>query len=56
VTTPFLALAPNIPRVVDIAYSAMLLPCVDQNVTDITDQTDSTETDQSGSGGFDVII
>lgn len=40
-TVPFLALAPQIPRVVDIPYSAMLLPCID--VTDQTDSTDSTD-------------
>jgi len=55
-STPFLALAPNVPRVVDINYSAMLLPCLNNEVTDSTEQTDSTETDQSGGGGFDVII
>jgi hypothetical protein len=39
-TTPFRALQPFEPRVVDIAYSAMLLPCVDNtDATDITDQS-----------------
>lgn len=43
-TTPFLALAPQTPRVVDIAYSAMLLPCVDaMDVTDSTDRTDQSD-------------
>lgn len=43
-TVPFLALAPQIPRVVDIPYSAMLLPCVDTaDVTDLTDTTDQSD-------------
>jgi len=36
--TPFLALAPFVPRVVDVPYFANTLPCSD--VTDQTDQTD----------------
>ena len=51
---PFLALAPNIPRVVDIAYSAMLLPCVD--VTDLSDVSDQTDQSDFTDGGGDVII
>ena len=42
-TTPFKALAPFEPRVVDIPYSAMLLPCVD--VTDLSDATTTDSTD-----------
>ncbi len=40
-STPFLALAPQIPRVVDIPYAAFAPPCAD--VTDLTDLTDTTD-------------
>lgn len=55
-STPFLALAPSIPRVVDVAYAAMTFPCVNaQDVSDETDVSDvSDETD--GGGGGDVVI
>ncbi len=43
-TTPFLSLSPQQPRVVDIGYSAMLLPCID--VTDLSGDT-SDNTDNS---------
>lgn len=48
-STPFLALAPFMPRVVDIAYEAVALPCVDvtdfSDVSDSTDQTDVTDSE-----------
>lgn len=43
-STPFLALAPFMPRVVDVGYEAMALPCVD-----CTDCSDATTTDQTDS-------
>lgn len=38
---PFIALAPQIPRVVDIHYEANLLPCAD--CTDASDTTDNSD-------------
>jgi hypothetical protein len=46
---PFLALAPFVPKIVDIPYEATTLPCVD--VTDVSDVSDTTD----GEGG-DVLI
>lgn len=51
-STPFLALAPQHPRIVDVPYVAPLLICVD--VTDLTDLTDLT--DVTDGGGGDVMI
>lgn len=44
--TPFLALAPFVPRVVDVPYFANTLPCSD--VTDMTDTTDMTDVTDDG--------
>jgi hypothetical protein len=41
-TTPFLALAPFIPRVANIEYQAFAPACV-SDVTDLTDVTDNTD-------------
>jgi hypothetical protein len=44
---PFLSLAPQIPRVVDIHYEANLLPCCSctdcSDSSDVTDATDVTD-------------
>lgn len=40
-STPFKALAPFIPRVVDILYSAFVLPC--DNTDDFTDGDDQSD-------------
>jgi hypothetical protein len=40
-TLPFLALAPFMPKVVDVFYEATTLPCLD--VTDASDATDSSD-------------
>ncbi len=49
VTTPFLALAPHVPRVVDIPYEAVALPCSDcTDCSDVSDQTDSTDVTDGG--------
>ena len=44
-TTPFLALAPQIPRVVDIAYEAVALSCGNDctDCSDTSDQSDATD-------------
>lgn len=47
---PFLALAPFMPRVVDVPYEATTLPCVD--CTDCSDVSDVTD----GDSGEDVVI
>lgn len=39
---PFRALAPFLPRVIDVNYEAFLLPC-DQDITDLTDTTDQSD-------------
>lgn len=44
---PFLALAPQEPRVIEVPYQAVTLPCVNQeDVTDSTDVTDGGEGDE----------
>lgn len=50
-TTPFKSLAPQEPRIVDIYYAAMTLPCI--SALDVTDSTDST--DQSDVTDGDLI-
>lgn len=46
--TPFLSLAPQVPRVVDIPYAANALPCVDCTDCDTTDVTDHTDIPDCG--------
>lgn len=46
---PFLALAPFMPKVLDVPYEATTLPCVD--VTDVSDVSDVTDSE-----GGDVLI
>lgn len=54
-TTPFLALAPQIPRVVDIPYAAFAPVCVD--VTDVSDMSDQpTDVSDSTDSGGDIVI
>jgi hypothetical protein len=45
-STPFLALAPFSPRIVDVPYAAFALSCA-PDVTDISDSTDSTDVTDS---------
>ncbi len=53
--TPFLALSPFQPRIIDIYYAAAVPTCVDtSDVSDFTDFTD--QSDQTDGGGGDVII
>lgn len=52
-TTPFIALAPFIPRVANIEYQAFAPVCVN-DVTDFTDVTDNT--DHSDVTDGDLII
>ena len=47
-TTPFRALAPQIPRVVDIPYAAFSPLCVDVTDMDLTDSTDSSDVTDGG--------
>lgn len=52
-TTPFLALAPNQPRVIDVGYIAA--PGICSDVTDASDTTDQTDQTDVTDGG-EVII
>lgn len=52
-TTPFRALAPFDPRIVDIPYSATLVPCVD--CSDCSDATTTDSTDNSDISDGDLL-
>lgn len=46
-STPFLALAPQFPRVVDLPYAAFTLSCAPDctDCSDASDVTDATDSD-----------